>query len=87
MTISPGTQFKRNALSVAGWCCLAVLLGIQLQRMIATKVYKASVPRMLNTAAAIHQGANLADVRFQRDSGRTLDPSDIVICKNTRWIH
>lgn len=68
----PGSELKRNVLSVAVLCCLAALLGIQLRRMIATEVYKASVRRILNTAAATHKGAYLTEVRFQRDSGRTV---------------
>jgi uncharacterized hydrophobic protein (TIGR00271 family) len=68
----PGTELKRNAVSVVVLCLLALLLGIQLRRMIATEVYKASVRKILSTASAAHKGAYLSDVRFQRDSGRTV---------------
>jgi hypothetical protein len=67
-----GIGLKRNILSVAVLSCLAALLGVQLQRMIATEVYKASVRRILNTATPTHEGAYLAEVRFQRDSGMTV---------------
>ena len=68
----PGSELKRNILSAAVLCCLAALLGIQLQRMITAEVYKASVRRILGAAVVTHKGAYLTELRFQRDSGRTI---------------
>jgi uncharacterized hydrophobic protein (TIGR00271 family) len=68
----PGSELKRNILSVAVLCSLAVLLSIHLDRMVTNEVYKASVRRILNTAAASHKGAYLSEVRFRRDSGRAV---------------
>jgi len=63
---------KRNILSVAVLSCLAALLGIQLDRVIVAETYRASVRGVLNTAAATHKGAYLAEFRLQRDSRRTV---------------
>ena len=58
---------KRNALSVTILCVLAVLLGLNLRRLIINEVYEASVRRILKSEASTHQGAYLEDVRFQHD--------------------
>jgi hypothetical protein len=66
----PGSELKRNIVSVAVLCSLAVLLSIHLEGMVRNELYKASVRRILNAAAATHNGAYLTEVRFRRDSGR-----------------
>jgi uncharacterized hydrophobic protein (TIGR00271 family) len=67
-----GGQLKRNILSVALVCILAVLLGLNLRQLIRNEVYEASVRKILSTAGAEHTGAHLAEVRFQRDSERAV---------------
>jgi uncharacterized hydrophobic protein (TIGR00271 family) len=65
---SPASSgIKRNALSVTVLCVLAVLLGLNLRRMIINEVYESSVRRILKDAAATHKGAYLEEVRFQHD--------------------
>jgi uncharacterized hydrophobic protein (TIGR00271 family) len=66
----PSSEWKRNLLSAAALCTLAVVLGLQLREVISKEIYRASVSKILNTAAATHKGAYLTEVRFRRDSGR-----------------
>lgn len=61
---------KRNLVSIAVLCTLAIVLGVELREVISKQVYEASVRRILNRAAATHKGASLTEVRFRRDSGR-----------------
>jgi uncharacterized hydrophobic protein (TIGR00271 family) len=68
----PGSELKRNLLSLIVLCSLAVVLGIQLRQTVSSEVYKASVRKVLDTAAATHKGAYLADMRFQRNSRQTV---------------
>jgi uncharacterized hydrophobic protein (TIGR00271 family) len=64
----PGTTpFKKNALSFAVLCALAILLTFSLRRGINNEVFESSVRRILRAEGAEHKGAYLADVRFQRD--------------------
>jgi len=65
-------QLKRNILSVALVCILAVLLGLNLRQLIRNEMYEASVRKILSTAGAEHKGAHLTEVRFQRDSQRAV---------------
>jgi len=65
--LPPGTGLKRNALSVAVLCVLAVLLTFSLRRGITNEVYEVSVRKMLRAEGAQHKGAYLAEVRFQRN--------------------
>jgi uncharacterized hydrophobic protein (TIGR00271 family) len=62
--------FQRNVLSVGLLLALTVGLTINLQRLIQSEVYQNSVRRALRVAAASHEGAYLADVRFARDESR-----------------
>ena len=64
------STLKRNLVSVAVLCFLAVVLAVQLRDVISKQVYEESVRKILDTAAATHKGAYLAEVRFRRDSGR-----------------
>jgi hypothetical protein len=64
------STLKRNLVSVAALCALAVVLGVQLRDVISKQVYEESVRKILDTAATTHKGAYLAEVRFRRDSGR-----------------
>lgn len=66
------SALKRNLFSLALLCALAVVLSFQLRRVVTDEVYKASVRKVLVSAAATHKGAYLADVRFQKVAGRTL---------------
>jgi uncharacterized hydrophobic protein (TIGR00271 family) len=59
--------FQRNVVSVALLLALTVALTINLQRLIQSEVYQASVRRALRADAATHEGAYLADVRFAQD--------------------
>ena len=68
----PGSELKRNLLSLVVLCILGVVLGIQLRQMVTSEVYKTSVRKILNAVPATHKGAYLADVRLQRNAGRTL---------------
>jgi uncharacterized hydrophobic protein (TIGR00271 family) len=70
------SELKRNLLSVAALCTLAIVLGIQLREVISKEVYEASVRTILNTAATTHKGAYLTEVRFRRDSGRMFVVAD-----------
>jgi uncharacterized membrane protein len=59
------SALKRNLLSVAVLCALAVFLGSRLQELVSKQVYESSVRRILTSAAKNHRGANLAEIRFQ----------------------
>jgi uncharacterized hydrophobic protein (TIGR00271 family) len=67
-----GSALKRSSLSVTVLCVLAVLLSLNLQRMISSEVYEASVRKILRAEAAAHKGAYLAEVRFQQIGRRNL---------------
>jgi uncharacterized hydrophobic protein (TIGR00271 family) len=67
LRLPASSGIKRNALSVSILCVLAVLLGLNLRRMIVNEMYEASVRRILKSAAATHKGAYLEDVRFQHN--------------------
>jgi uncharacterized hydrophobic protein (TIGR00271 family) len=67
-----GSELKRNILSLAVMCSLAVFLSVSLRRLTTNELYKASVRKILTTAAASHKGAYLSDVRFQRGAGRAV---------------
>lgn len=68
--VRASSALRRNALSVVVLCVLAVLLTLNLRRMIMSEVYEASVRKTLRDAAAANKGASLTEVRFRRDSGR-----------------
>jgi uncharacterized hydrophobic protein (TIGR00271 family) len=63
---------RRNFVSIAVLWVLAVLLTLSLRRLITNELYAASVRKILRAEAVAHKGAYLADVRFQRESGRSL---------------
>lgn len=67
-----GSEFKRNALSAGAIVALGVALASNLRDDLSQESYRASVRKILGTAAGTHSGAYLADVRFRRESGRTL---------------
>jgi uncharacterized hydrophobic protein (TIGR00271 family) len=71
-----GSELKRNLMSAAVLGTLAVVLTVQLRDVISKEVYEASVRKILDTAASIHQGAYLAEVRFRRDAGRMIVVAD-----------
>jgi uncharacterized hydrophobic protein (TIGR00271 family) len=62
---------KRNLLSVAVLCALAVFLGEQLQNLISKQVYTSSVRKILTSAAESYKGAHLVDVRIEEHSKHT----------------
>jgi len=62
--------WKRSFLSAAVLCVLALVLGIELRKVISKEMYETSVRKVLDAAANIHKGAYLSDVRFQDHSGR-----------------
>jgi uncharacterized hydrophobic protein (TIGR00271 family) len=62
----------RNALSLGLLLALMVGLTINLQRLIQSEVYQASVRTALRAQAAAHEGAYLADARFARDGDRLI---------------
>jgi uncharacterized hydrophobic protein (TIGR00271 family) len=66
----PTGVLKRSAVSVGILVALAVLLTLNLRRLIQKEVYEASVRSVLQREAAARPGAYLADVRFRRDAGR-----------------
>ena len=57
-------SLKRNLLSVAVLCALAVFLGGQLRNLISKQLHEASVRKVLKSAAKSHSGADFVDVRF-----------------------
>jgi uncharacterized membrane protein len=63
---------KRNLLSVVLLVTLAVVLAIQLRRVIGERVYEARVRTVLTTAETRHGGAYLTDVRVQKMPDRAL---------------
>jgi uncharacterized hydrophobic protein (TIGR00271 family) len=71
-----GSGLKRNFLSVAALCTLAVVLGIELREVISKEVYEVSVRKILNTAASTHEGAYLVEARFQREAGHLFVVAD-----------
>jgi hypothetical protein len=66
------TGIKRNVLSVTVLCILAVLLSLNLRRLIMNELYETSVRKILKDEGATHKGAYLEEVRFQRDFRRDL---------------
>jgi len=66
------SAFKRNLLSVAVLCGLAVFLGHQLQDLVSKQIYEASIRKILTSAAKSHSGAHLVEVRFQEEGKRTV---------------
>jgi len=66
------SMLKRNLVSVAILCALAVFLGGQLQNLISKQVYTSSVRKILGSAATDHKGAYLVDVRIEEHSKRTV---------------
>jgi uncharacterized hydrophobic protein (TIGR00271 family) len=70
--LAASSGIRRNALSLTVLCVLAVLLGLNLRRLIINEVYEASVRRILKSEAATHKGAYLEDVRFQHESRSSL---------------
>ena len=67
-----GSGLRRNFVSVAILCLLAVLLTLSLRRLITNEVYEAAVRKVLMSETGAHKGAYLADVRFRRDNGRNI---------------
>jgi uncharacterized hydrophobic protein (TIGR00271 family) len=63
---------KRNLLSVVLLVMLAVVLAIQLRRVIGERIYETRVRTVLTTAETRHGGAYLADVRVQKMPDRVL---------------
>jgi len=63
---------KRNLLSALVVGALAVVLAIQLRRVVGEQLYETTVRTALTAAAAIHKGAYLTDVRVQTAGGRAL---------------
>jgi uncharacterized hydrophobic protein (TIGR00271 family) len=69
----PGrVQMKRSLLSAVLLSALAVLLGFNLRTLIRNEVFEVTVRRALETDASSHQGAHLAEVRFQRTPAVTV---------------
>jgi uncharacterized hydrophobic protein (TIGR00271 family) len=66
------SALKRNLLSVAVLCGLAVFLGHELQDLVSKQIYEASVRNILTSAAKNHSGANLVEIRFQDEAKRTV---------------
>jgi uncharacterized hydrophobic protein (TIGR00271 family) len=69
---APASALKRNLLSVVLLGALAVVLAIQLRRVIGERVYETRVRAILATAQTRHGGAFLTDVRVQRLPERVL---------------
>jgi len=67
-----GSVLRRSVPSVVVFCFLALLLSLNLRRMILDEVYEASVRKVLRAAEVENKGAHLTEVRFQRDSGRAV---------------
>jgi uncharacterized membrane protein len=63
---------KRNLLSVVVLAGLAIFLGGQLQTLVSKQICRASVRKLLTSAAQSHNGAHLADVRFREQAKRTV---------------
>lgn len=61
---------RRNVVSVAVLGALGVVLAANLRQDISKEAYQASVRRVLAAAAAMHEGAYLAQVRFHDDRGQ-----------------
>jgi uncharacterized hydrophobic protein (TIGR00271 family) len=70
--VRAGQMLRRNVASVCILVSLAVLLGINFQRLIRNEIYEAAVRAALDAGTAMHPGAFLADVRLRRDIGRTI---------------
>jgi uncharacterized hydrophobic protein (TIGR00271 family) len=68
----PVSALKRNLLSFVLLAILAVVLAIQLRRVIGERVYEARVRTVLTTAESRHGGAHLTDVRVQKMPDRAL---------------
>jgi uncharacterized membrane protein len=66
------SALKRNLLSVVLLTTLAVVLAIQLRRVIGERVYEVRVRTVLTTAETRHGGAYLTDVRVQKMPDRVL---------------
>jgi uncharacterized hydrophobic protein (TIGR00271 family) len=67
--VGSGRLLKRSAVSVAMLVALAVLLTVNLRRLIRNEVYEASVRSVLQREASAHPGAYLVDTRFRREPG------------------
>jgi hypothetical protein len=67
-----GSALRRSVPSVVVLCLLALLLSVNLRRMILSEVYEASVRKVLRAVEAEIKGVHLTEVRFQRDSGHTV---------------
>jgi uncharacterized hydrophobic protein (TIGR00271 family) len=65
--VPANSGFRKNILSVAVLCALAVLLTFSLRRGITNQVYESAVRKILKDQGAEHKGAYLAEVRFQQD--------------------
>lgn len=68
--IASGRLLKRSALSIAILVALAVLLTMNLRRLIQNEMYEAAIRSALQREAVARPGAYLADVRFRRELKR-----------------
>ena len=66
------SALRRSVLSVVVLCLLAFLLSLNLRQMTLNEVYETSVRKVLRAAEAENKGTYLTEVRFQRQSGRTV---------------
>jgi uncharacterized hydrophobic protein (TIGR00271 family) len=62
----------RNLLSALAVGALAVVLAVQLRRVVAVRLYELTVRTALNAAATNHKGAYLTDLRVQKVDDRAL---------------
>jgi uncharacterized hydrophobic protein (TIGR00271 family) len=60
------STLKRNFLSVLVLIALALFLGGQLDNLVAKQLYETSLRKLLTSADQNHNGAHLAEVRFQK---------------------
>jgi uncharacterized membrane protein len=63
---------KRNLLSALVLGALAVVLAVQLRRVVGVHLYEGTVRTVLNTATTSHKGSYLTDLRVQNVDGRAL---------------
>jgi uncharacterized membrane protein len=63
---------KRNLLSAIIVGALAIVLAVQLRKVVGAQLYEASVRAALNVAATNHNGAYLTDLRVQKIGNRAL---------------
>ena len=66
------SALRRNLLSVVVLFALASFLGEQLRDLVSKQIYEASVRRILTSAAKSHNGADLVEVRFEKETKRTV---------------